>query len=105
MRVDGVARAPWTGTTVLSGDLADQVRGLKAQARGNMSVLGSPGLVQTLMAHDLVNEYALAIHPIVLGSGKKLFRDASRARPLELVTSTTPTTGVLLTTYRPVRRS
>lgn len=92
----------WGPTTILSGDVQSQVRELKQQDEGTISVLGSPGLVQTLMAHDLVDEYALAIHPVVLGSGKKLFRDAEQVRRLELVGSVTTTTGVLMTTYRPV---
>ena len=93
----------WGPTTILSGDVPSQVRELKARDDGTISVLGSPGLVQTLMAHDLVDEYAIAIHPVVLGSGKKLFRDAEQVRRLELVGSVTTTTGVLMTTYRPVR--
>ena len=93
----------WGPTTILSGDVPSQVRELKQQDEGTISVLGSPGLVQTLMAHDLVDEYAIAIHPVVLGSGKKLFRDAEQVRRLELVGSVTTTTGVLMTTYRPVR--
>jgi dihydrofolate reductase len=95
--------ADWAGTTVLNGDVATQVRELKERDGGTISVLGSPGLVQTLMADDLVDEYALAIHPIVLGSGKKLFRDARQAAKLELVDCVTTTTGVLMTTYRPAR--
>lgn len=93
----------WGPTAILSGDVATQVRELKEQVGGTISVLGSPGLVQTLMAHDLVDEYALAIHPVVLGSGKRLFRDAAQPRRLELVGSVTTTTGVLMTSYRPVR--
>jgi dihydrofolate reductase len=93
----------WGPTTILSGDVPSQVRELKQRDDGTISVLGSPGLVQTLMAHDLVDEYAIAIHPVVLGSGKKLFRDAEQVRRLELVGSVTTTTGVLMTTYRPVR--
>lgn len=93
----------WGPTTILSGDVPSQVRELKEHDDGTISVLGSPGLVQTLMAHDLVDEYAIAIHPVVLGSGKKLFRDAEQVRRLELVGSVTTTTGVLMTTYRPVR--
>ena len=93
----------WGPTTILSGDVPSQVRDLKQRDDGTISVLGSPGLVQTLMAHDLVDEYAIAIHPVVLGSGKKLFRDAEQVRRLELVGSVTTTTGVLMTTYRPVR--
>ena len=93
----------WGPTTILSGDVPSQVRELKERDNGTISVLGSPSLVQTLMAHDLVDEYAIAIHPVVLGSGKKLFRDAAQVRRLELVGSVTTTTGVLMTTYRPVR--
>ena len=93
----------WGPTTILSGDVPSQVRELKERDDGTISVLGSPGLVQTLMAHDLVDEYAIAIHPVVLGSGKKLFRDAEQVRRLDLVGSVTTTTGVLMTTYRPVR--
>ena len=92
----------WGPTTILSGDVPSQVRELKERDDGTISVLGSPGLVQTLMAHDLVDEYAIAIHPVVLGSGKKLFRDAEQVRRLELVGSVTTTTGVLMTTYRPL---
>jgi dihydrofolate reductase len=98
-----LTEATWENTTVLSGDVAAQVREIKAQDGGGISVLGSAGLAQTLMEHDLVDEYSLAVHPIVLGSGKKLFRDAEQVRRLELVESTPTTTGVLLTTYRPVR--
>ena len=98
-----MTEATWAGTTVLNGDVAAQVREIKEQAGGTISVLGSADLAQTLMAHDLIDEYSLAIHPILLGSGKKLFRDAEQVRKLELVDSTPTTTGVLLTTYRPAR--
>lgn len=93
--------AAWRNTTVLNGDVAAQVRELKSQRGGTISVLGSVDLAQTLMHHDLVDEYALAIHPIVLGSGKKLFQDGDQLRRLQLLDITPTTTGVLLTTYRP----
>ncbi len=97
-----MTEASWARTTVLSDD-ATQVRELKEKEAGTISVLGSPGLVQTLIEHDLVDECALAIHPVVLCSGRKLFRDAEPARRLELVGSVTTATGALMTTYRPVR--
>jgi dihydrofolate reductase len=93
--------ASWQNTTVLDGDVAAQVREIKEQDGGNISVLGSPDLVQTLIKHDLVDEYSLAIHPIAIGSGKKLFRDADQLRKLQLTSSTPTTTGVILATYRP----
>jgi dihydrofolate reductase len=98
-----LTKASWTNTTVLDGDVPEQVRKIKAQDGATISVLGSADLAQTLIRHDLVDEYSLAIHPLVLGSGKKLFRDGEQVRRLELVRSTPTTTGVLLCTYRPAR--
>jgi dihydrofolate reductase len=98
-----MTEATWEGTTVLTGDVAEQVREIKERDGGTISVLGSADLAQTLIAHDLIDEYSLAILPILLGSGKKLFRDAQQVRTLELVDSTPTTTGVLLATYRPAR--
>jgi len=98
-----MTEASWEGTTVLNGNVAVQVREIKERDGGTISVLGSADLVQTLMEHDLIDEYSLAVHPILLGSGKKLFRDAEQVRRLELVDSTPTTSGVLLTTYRPAR--
>jgi dihydrofolate reductase len=98
-----MTEAAWSGTTVLNEDVAAQVREIKQQDGGAISVLGSADLVQTLIAHDLVDEYSLAVHPIVLGSGKRLFRDADQVRKLELVDASPTSTGVLLTTYRPAR--
>jgi len=95
--------AGWENTTVLNGDVVAQVRDIKAQPGRTISMLGSSDLAQTLMAHDLIDEYSLAVHPVVLGSGKKLFRDNQQLRKLELVDSTSTTTGVLLNTYRPAR--
>ena len=95
--------ADWENTTVLNGDVAAQITQVKQQEGGTISVLGSADLAQTLMAHDLVDEYQLMIHPLVLGSGKKFFRDTEQVRRLELVGVTPTTTGVLLTTYRPAR--
>jgi dihydrofolate reductase len=88
---------------VLNGDVAAQVREIKERDGGTIAVLGSADLAQMLMAHDLVDEYQLMVHPLVLGSGKKLFRDAEQVRRLELVDVAPTTTGVLLTTYRPAR--
>ena len=83
--------------------MVEQVREIRERYGGTVSVLGSADLAQALMAHDLIDEYSLAIYPILLGSGTKLFRDAEQVRTLELVDSTPTTTGVLLATYRPTR--
>jgi dihydrofolate reductase len=91
----------WQNSTLLEGDVADDVAKLKQQPGGNIAVLGSGQLVQTLIAHDLVDEYFLAVFPIVLGSGKRLFREADEPGKLSLVDSKTTSTGGVLLTYRP----
>lgn len=95
----------WRNSTLLHGDVAKAVAELREQPGKNLVVLGSGELVQTLMENDLVDEYGLMINPIVLGSGKRLFRDGSSNRSLRLVDSKTSSTGVLIATYEPERSS
>jgi dihydrofolate reductase len=93
----------WPGTTVLSGDLAAQVATLKRQPGDPILVIGSANLAQTLLAHDLVDEYQLWLHPVVLGTGKQLFNHHDRFRApvqLRLVDSTTTTCGLVILTYQ-----
>ena len=96
-------RVEWQNSTLIEGDVADAVAELKEQPGRNIVVLGSGQLVQTLIEHDLVDEYFLAVFPIVLGSGKRLFREADRARRLSLVDFKATSTGGVMLTYRPVR--
>jgi dihydrofolate reductase len=91
----------WSGSRLLKGDVAEAVAAVKQELDGNIVVLGSGQLARTLMEHDLVDEYGLMIHPLVLGPGKRLFDEHRAMRPLTLVDSKTTTTGVILTTYRP----
>jgi dihydrofolate reductase len=91
----------WQNSELLTGDVAEAVAALKEQPGGTISVLGSGDLVQTLLAHDLVDEFGLVISPIVLGSGKRLFRDAEQVRRLELVRSTSTPKGNVIASYRP----
>jgi dihydrofolate reductase len=91
----------WEKSTLIKGDLAEEVAKLKEQAGKNIAVLGSGELVQTLIEHDLVDEYFLAVFPIVLGSGKRLFREADQARRLSLVDSKATSTGGVLLSYVP----
>jgi dihydrofolate reductase len=93
----------WENATLLQGDVAKAVAELRERPGKNLVVLGSGELVQTLMENDLVDEFGLMINPIVIGSGKRLFRDGSQKRPLRLVRSTTSSTGVLIATYEPDR--
>jgi dihydrofolate reductase len=91
----------WSNSTLLKGDVAVEVAKLKDRSGGDLFVLGSGELAQTLMRDNLVDEYQLMVHPLVIGSGKRLFRDGDSRKPLRLVDSTTTGTGVLLVTYRP----
>jgi dihydrofolate reductase len=96
-----LASLDWAGSHALDGDLIDSVNELKRQGDGTIAVLGSGVLVQALIEHDLVDEYRLFVHPLVLGTGKRLFRQAPRPLPMRLIDSTPTTTGVLLLSYQP----
>lgn len=96
-----ITELEWADSHVLSGEVDVEVEALKATGEGTIAVLGSGELAQTLFAEGLVDEYSLFIHPLVLGIGKRLFRETPAPIPLELVSCTPTTTGVLLVTYRP----
>ncbi|MEN0130256.1 MAG: dihydrofolate reductase family protein [Brevundimonas sp.] len=89
----------WPGAHVLDGDLEAAVRELKEQGEGTIAVLGSGVLAQDLLALDLVDGFGIFLHPLLLGTGKRLFRELAEPRPLRLVGCTPTTTGVLLLDY------
>jgi dihydrofolate reductase len=91
----------WQNSTVLEGDVAEAVTALKQDDDGDLHVIGSTQLVQTLIEHDLVDEFRLMIDPLVLGGGKRLFPDDGALRLLRLVDSQATTTGAILATYAP----
>jgi dihydrofolate reductase len=91
----------WNNSHLLKGDVAEAIRNLKEEGEGDLVMLGSGELAQTLMASGLIDVYEIWIDPIVLGTGKHLFRDGVPTTKLELVGSTTSTTGVAMLTYRP----
>jgi dihydrofolate reductase len=91
---------PWRNSTLLGGDAADAVAELKAGPGENIGVLGSGELVRSLMRRDLVDELVLMIHPLVLGTGRRLFDGSDEFLALRLVENVTTTTGVLIATYR-----
>ena len=93
---------PWRNSTLLKGDVPEAVARLRAQPGKDIVVLGSGKLVQTLMKHALIDLYVLRIHPLVLGSGTRLFADGSAFAALRLVDVKPTTTGVVVATYRPV---
>jgi dihydrofolate reductase len=90
----------WNNSTLLSGDVAEQVAELKQEDGGDIHVSGSGGLVQTLLRHDLVDEFRLLVFPVLVGEGKRLFADGTIPRSLELVDGTTTGTGVMVCGYR-----
>jgi dihydrofolate reductase len=87
---------PWENSTLLTGDVGDAVAALDV----DLTVLGSGELIRTLMQRDLIDEFVLTIHPLVLGTGRRLFADGGPPATLELVDATPTTTGVVITTYR-----
>jgi dihydrofolate reductase len=91
----------WSGTTVLGGDVPTEVAGLRDRPGRELLIVGSSRLAQTLADHHLVDEYRLLVHPIVVGTGKKLFGDRPEATPMRLVEVTTSLDGLVLLTYRP----
>ena len=95
----------WSGSTLLPAeDAIGAIRELRARDGKGLQVMGSASLAAQLVEHDLVDEYRLMIEPVLLGGGKRLFPLDGRARPLELVSTTTAGTGVLICAYRPASR-
>ena len=92
---------PWKNSALLKGDAAQAVAKLKEQRGKDLVVLGSGELIRSLMRNNLIDEYLLLIHTLVLGSGRRLFTDGGSFTALRLVDSKTTTTGVVIATYRP----
>jgi dihydrofolate reductase len=93
-------KVDWNNSTLLEGDVADAVAKLKAEDGPEISVQGSSDLIQTLLEHDLVDEFRIWIFPVVVGPGKRLFGQGAVPAGMELVDATTSSTGVIMTTYR-----
>jgi dihydrofolate reductase len=91
----------WQNSTLLESDTAEAVARLKAQPGGDIVILGSGELIQSLMPHGLIDAFVLSIHPLVLGSGRKLFPDSGAFAKLRLVDAKPTTTGVVIATYEP----
>jgi len=91
----------WNNARALEGDVAAAVRALKEQDGQNILMYGSAALAQTLRQHGLIDEYRLMIHPLTLGSGKRLFQEGSDASALRLTDTQTFDSGVVVLTYAP----
>jgi dihydrofolate reductase len=91
----------WKNSTLLKGDASEAVARLRKEQEKDIVVMGSGQLIQTLMRHNLVDEYVLLFHPLVLGTGRRLFPDGGGSATLRLVSSKTTDKGVVISTYRP----
>ena len=94
-------KADWVNTKLLRGDIAAEVKSIKQGDGPELQVHGSRGLLQTLTAAHLVDEYHVWIFPVVLGKGKRLFEPGTAPQGLSLAATKTSTTGVLMTVYKP----
>jgi dihydrofolate reductase len=101
--VSGTLEEPlaWNNSTIISGNVAEEIARLKRQPGKDITILGSGTLVRSLLRDGLLDELTLMVHPVVLGSGKRLFEDRSDARALMLASSRTLSTGVVSLAYRP----
>jgi dihydrofolate reductase len=97
----GQPRLDWGPSVLLAGDAAAAVATLKDAEGPELQVHGSGNLIQTLLRHELVDEFRLWVFPVIIGSGKRLFADGAIPAGLTLVDSTVSTTGVIIGTYRP----
>jgi dihydrofolate reductase len=91
----------WSNSVLIEGDVAEGVAALKREDGPELQVHGSGDLIQTLLRHDLVDQYRLLVFPLVIGAGKRLFADGTIPSGLRLVDSQVSTTGVVMGTYEP----
>jgi dihydrofolate reductase len=94
-------RLEWSNSVLIEGDAADGLAALKQEDGPELQVHGSSNLIQSLLRHNLVDEYRLWVFPVVIGSGKRLFSDGAFPAGLRLVDSKVSTTGVVIGTYEP----
>ena len=92
-------RVEWNNSVLIPGDLAEYVAALKGEDGPQIQVHGSPGLIQTLLRHDLIDQMRLWIFPVVLGTGKRFFGDGTMPAGLTLIDSAVSKTGVTINTY------
>jgi len=94
----------WNNSHLITGNIAEEVARLKHQEGQDILVAGSGELVGTLMQHDLIDEYRLMVHPVVLGGGKRLFRDGSDKKVLKLVETKLFSSGIVVLHYQPANK-
>jgi dihydrofolate reductase len=92
----------WGNSTLLKGDVVNEISKLKQELHGDIVVYASSRLVHTLIEHDLVDELRLIVHPVVVGAGERLFGETSGKKPMRLINTRTVGDGLALLTYQPV---
>lgn len=92
----------WPNSTLLQGEAGVAVAGLKQEMDGDLFIMGSGDLIDTLRRHELIDEYLLVVHPLVLGTGRRMFADGTPPAHLRLVSSTSTGKGVVIARYRTV---
>jgi dihydrofolate reductase len=97
-------KAEWNNSTILNGNVTEEISKLKKKLNGNIVVHGSARLVQALVANDLMDELRLMVFPVILGSGKKLFAEMNHNKSMKLITSQTVGDGVEILVYEPTQR-
>ncbi|MBI4786811.1 MAG: dihydrofolate reductase [Chloroflexi bacterium] len=95
-------KVEWKNSTLIKKNLAQEIGKLRQQPGKNIGVAGSPTLARFLLQNDLLDELILMVHPVVVGSGKRLFKDGDGLKRMKLVSSKTTRTGVAILTYQPV---
>ena len=96
-------KVEWKNSTLVKGSLAEEIARLKQQPGKNIGVSGSPTLVRSLLQNDLLDELTLMIHPVIVGKGKRLFKEGDDLKKLRLVSSYTTRTGVSFLTFLPLK--
>jgi dihydrofolate reductase len=102
--LDKVEWGQWEKPILIKGNLAKEITKLKQQPGKNIGVSGSPTLVRSLLQENLLDELKLMIHPVVVGSGKRLFKEEGALKKLQLVDSKVTSTGVAILTYQPNKK-
>lgn len=98
-------KVEWKNSTLVKANLADEIAQLKQQPGKNIGVSGSPTLVRSLLQYDLLDELILMVHPVIVGHGKRLFKDGGDLKRLKLVESKTTRTGVIILFYQPTQKA
>ncbi|GCE24682.1 pyrimidine reductase [Dictyobacter alpinus] len=93
----------WNNSTLIKGNLAEELTLLKQQAGKDIGVAGSPTLVHSLLEQGLLDELLLMVHPAIVGSGKRLFKDGESLKRLKLISTKATSTGTVILTYQPVK--